>query len=200
MQSLSRSSVYHDALRRIRGLVHRAQRSRLREPLAMVLSTADQHGRPSARAVLLKSVDEYGFVFYTNLESRKARQLTRNPRAALCLLWDPLGRQVLVEGRVVRVSSREADAYWATRPRQSQLGAWASRQSRLLASRALLIQRVVVYAKGFARRPIPRPPCWGGYRLVPDRIELWARRPFRLHERRLYQRKGTRWTTHLLYP
>ena len=152
------------------------------------------------RTVLLKAVDERGVVFYTNLKSRKGRQLSANPRAALCCFWDTLREQALIEGRVRRVSDRETDAYWATRPRMAQLGAWASLQSQPLASRKVLEARVAVYAARFAGRPVPRPPHWSGYRVMPERIEFWSPRAFRLHERILYSTSGRGWTKRLLYP
>ena len=150
--------------------------------------------------VLLKEASERGIVFYTNLGSRKGRQLAMNPQAALCWFADPLNEQVIIEGRVGLVSNREADAYWASRPRQTQLGAWASLQSQPLASRRVLMARVARYARRFAGRPVPRPPQWSGYRVIPDRIEFWKARPFRLNERVVYQRSGRRWTVSLLYP
>lgn len=166
----------------------------------MALATADRQGRPSVRTVLLKGLDDRGLVFYTNLKSRKARQLATNPRAAVCLYWDPLMLQVLVEGRIRPVSRAEADAYWATRPRVSQLGAWASDQSAPLARRAILLARYRQVARRFAGRPIPRPAWWSGFRLIPDWIEYWTSRPRRLHHRLLYHRRGPRWVSTLLYP
>lgn len=166
----------------------------------MVLATADARGRPSARTVLLKGVDARGVIFYTNARSRKGRALAANPRAALCLAWDPLRAQVLIEGRVERVTVAEADAYWATRPRTSQLGAWASQQSAPLARRAILLARFSHYQTAFAGRPVPRPPSWTGFRVLPDRVEFWRARPFRLHDRVVYQRRARRWTRTLLYP
>ncbi len=166
----------------------------------MALATADARGRPAVRTVLLKAADRRGFVFYTNLESRKGRHLARNPHAALCWYWDPLREQVMVEGTVRIVSKVEADAYWATRPRQAQLGAWASRQSRRLDRRATLIARMARYKHRFAGRPIPRPTHWSGFRLIPHRVEFWTARPFRLNDRLLYQRVGKRWEVSQLYP
>lgn len=166
----------------------------------MALATADSRGRPSVRMVLLKEASERGFVFYTNFQSRKAKQLDANPHAALCFYWEPIGVQVTVEGKAARVSDAEADAYWVTRPRQSQIGAWASLQSRPLEGRRMLLARAARFATKFAGRPIPRPPHWSGLRLVPDRIEFWKRRPFRLHDRQLYLKQGARWIFRRLYP
>lgn len=166
----------------------------------MVLATADTHGRPSVRTVLLKGVDAHGLVWYTNTRSRKGAQLAANPRAAICVWWDLLKEQVAIEGAVERVSEEEADAYWRTRDRMSQIGAWASRQSEPLPSRAELLKRVALYTAKFAGAPVPRPAHWSGYRLLPERIEFWAARPFRLHERLLYERRGERWVKQLLYP
>ena len=188
------------ALRRLQRLLARARTAGLHEPTAMTLATADTQGRPSARTVLLKGADADGLVFYTNLESRKGRQLTENPWAALCFSWDPLREQVLVEGRVERVSDEEAEAYWAIRPRTSQIGAWASLQSRPLSSRAHLLARAARYTATFAGQRVPRPPHWSGLRLAPARIEFWTSRPFRLHDRVLYERRAGRWTKTLLYP
>jgi len=172
----------------------------LDEPDAMVLSTVDEHGQPSGRMVLCKGFDERGFVFYTNLASRKARALRASPRAALCFYWAPLGTQVRIEGVVVVVSDAEADAYFATRPRESQLGAWASRQSETLTSRAELEQRVAQVEERFAGEAVPRPPFWSGFRVVPRSIEFWTREAARLHVREHYERAGDSWTRTLLYP
>lgn len=196
----ARRDGYAKALQQIHHFLVKAGGTALREPVAMALATADAGGRPSVRTVLLKALDERGAVFYTNLMSRKARELAANPRAALCLYWDPLRIQVLIEGRAEPVSDAEADAYWATRPRTSQLGAWASEQSQPLSSRAVLVARFAGFSAQYAGRPIPRPPHWSGLRVVPDRIEIWRARPFRLHERILYQRRGRRWVKSLLYP
>ena len=191
---------YAEALRRFHELLDRARQSPLREPMAMTLATADAQGRPSARTVLLKQADARGFVFYGNLDSRKGQQLAANPRAALCLFWQPLMEQVLVEGAVEPVADGEADAYWATRDRESQIGAWASLQSRPLDSRRTLEARLAQYAQQYAGRAVPRPPRWSGFRVTPDRIEFWSSRPHRLHERVLYQKEGADWRVTLLYP
>jgi pyridoxamine 5'-phosphate oxidase len=169
------------------------------EPDAMVLSTVDADGRPSARYVLLKAVDERGFVFYTNVESRKARALAAHPYAALTFYWPP-ATQVRIEGDVERVSDADADAYFATRPRGSQIGAWASKQSDELASRATLDARVREIEERFVSAPITRPPFWTGFRVVARSIEFWTRDPLRLHERVVYRRGPGEWTSSLLYP
>jgi pyridoxamine 5'-phosphate oxidase len=170
------------------------------EPDAMVLSTVDATGRPSARYTLLKGVDERGFVFYTNLGSRKARALAANPYAALTFYWPPLEKQVRVEGDVERVSEAEADAYFATRPRASQIGAWASTQSASLAAQALLDERVRDVGARFEGAPVPRPPFWSGFRVVAQSIEFWTRDPARLHERVIFQRRNGEWERSLLFP
>jgi pyridoxamine 5'-phosphate oxidase len=173
------------------------------EPLAetMTLATATREGVPSLRAVLLKGADPGGFVFYTNLESRKAGELLGNPRAALCLHWKSLGRQVRVEGRAVLVSDDEADAYFATRQRDSQIGAWASDQSRPLTSGAALEQRFQLFSRQYAERPVvPRPANWSGFRVRPKRIEFWQERPFRLHDRVVFVSDGEAWRKERLFP
>jgi pyridoxamine 5'-phosphate oxidase len=169
------------------------------EPDAMVLSTVDADGRPSGRLVLLKAFDQRGFVFYTNLGSRKASALEATRLAALTFYWPP-ETQVRIEGRVDRASDEEGDAYFATRPREFQIGAWASTQSAPLASRDLLDERCRELATRFEGRPVPRPPFWGGYRVVPDAIEFWTRDPHRLHQRIRYERRDSTWTSSLLFP
>lgn len=167
---------------------------------AMALATAARDGSPALRFVLLKGCDERGFVFYTNLESRKAEELSDNPRAALCFFWKSLRRQVRVEGTVAPVTEAEADAYFATRHRDSQLGAWASAQSRPLPDRATLERETAAIADRFAGREVTRPPFWSGFRVVPERIEFWQERPARLHDRWLYLREGGSWRRQRLYP
>src|SRR5687768_6853764 len=180
--------------------MQRALDAQVAEPTAMALATADAEGRPSVRMVLLKGFDEQGFVFYTNLESRKARELGANPNAALCLFWQPLELQVRIEGAVQPVTDAEADEYYASRARGSRIGAWASRQSRPLPSYAELMGRVQEYEAKFTGDDIPRPPHWSGFRLVPSRIELWQGRPSRLHERERFDRDGDAWRVQSLYP
>jgi pyridoxamine 5'-phosphate oxidase len=166
----------------------------------MVLATATSDGLPSARAVLLKGFDARGFVFYTNLESRKSEELAQNPRAALCFYWKSLHRQVRIEGRVEPVSAAEADAYFASRPRETRIGAWASQQSRPLESRRVLDERVDEVSRRFAGSEVPRPPFWSGYRAVPDSVEFWQERPSRLHDRWLFVREGGEWRRNRLFP
>lgn len=170
------------------------------DPTACVLSTADADGRPSGRMVLLKGVDARGFVFYTNYGSRKAEQLDENPWAALTFYWAPLDQQVRAEGPVERLPAEESDAYFATRSRGSRIGAWASKQSEPLPSRAHLLGRVAKMEARFAGRDIPRPDFWGGYRLRPQRMEFWWNQLHRLHDRLLYLRDGEGWSRERLYP
>ena len=167
---------------------------------AMTLATTTTEGRPSARMVLLKGVDERGFVFYTNLESRKSKELFANPHAALCFMWKSLNRQVRIEGVVELVADEEADAYFASRPRDSQIGAWASDQSQPLSSRAELERRVEDFSRRFGEAAVPRPIYWSGFRVVPARIEFWQERPFRLHDRWLYICDGEAWQRQRLFP
>jgi len=167
---------------------------------AMTLATVAEDGTPSARLVLLKGFDARGFVFYTNLESRKSAELKGNSRAALCFLWKSLRRQVRIEGAALPVTAAEADAYFAGRPRDSQIGAWASDQSRPLDSRETLERRVDRFARRFGETAVPRPPYWSGFRIVPERIEFWQERPFRLHDRWLYIRDGEAWQRQRLFP
>jgi len=177
-----------------------AEKSEPNDPTAVCLATATPDGRPSARMVLLKGVDARGFVFYTNLESRKGGELAANPQAAMCFHWKSLRRSVRVEGAVQAVSGEEADAYFASRPRGSRIGAWVSKQSRPLEGRYALEKAIAEYTVKFGIGEIPRPDFWSGFRLVPDRIEFWRDMPFRLHERRVFHRAGEGWRLELLYP
>ena len=167
---------------------------------SMTLATATSDGRPSARMVLLKGLDARGFVFYTNLESRKSEELFANPYAALCFMWKSLNRQVRIEGPVERVDDEDAEAYFASRPRDSQLGAWASDQSRPLESRAALEHRVDEFSRRFAEGRVPRPAYWSGFRVVPQRVEFWEEQPSRLHDRMLFIREGEGWRRERLFP
>jgi pyridoxamine 5'-phosphate oxidase len=177
-----------------------ARASEPNDPEAMALATADGDGRPSARMVLLKGHGPGGFVFYTNEESAKGAELAANPQAALLFHWKSLRRQVRIEGTVQRVSNEDADAYFASRARDSQLGARASDQSRPLDARATFERRFEEVKQRFEGQEVPRPPHWGGYRVIPERIEFWSDRPHRLHERRLFVRDGDSWREGLLYP
>jgi len=192
-----------DPFARFGALLERARATDLREPTALALSTVGPEGRPSSRMVLLKGFDERGFTFYTNLGSRKARELAANPWAALCFHWQPLEAQVRIEGRAEPVTEAEADAYFASRPRGSQIGAWASRQSQLLDARTTLEERVMEIEARYEGLPIPRPSFWSGFRVVPDRIEFWQGMPSRLHDREVFVRDPDHppgWRVERLYP
>jgi pyridoxamine 5'-phosphate oxidase len=177
-----------------------AARGGAEEPTAFALATTGADGRPSVRMMLLKAADERGFVFYTNYESRKGRELRDSPRAAMCFRWTPKDVQVRIEGRIERVTESEADAYFATRPRGSQLGAWASRQSSALSSREELLEDFARLETQYGGQEVPRPPYWSGFRLVPERFEFWFGRENRLHERHEYRLEGSVWTERILSP
>lgn len=170
------------------------------DPDAMALASVGEDGMPSVRMVLLKGADRRGFVFYTNFESRKGRQLLARPKAAALFHWKSLRRQVRIEGEIQTVADEEADAYFATRPKDSQIGAWASDQSRPLAGRFELEQRIARFAAKYALGEVPRPPHWSGFRIVPQTIEFWRDGAFRLHDRLVYHRESQGWRTERLYP
>ena len=184
----------------VRRWLDEAEAAGVRLPNAIALATAGADGRPSIRHVLLRGIDDGGFVFYTNRGSRKGRELAENPRAAFALYWRELDRQITVTGDVEPVSAEVADAYFASRPREARLGAWASRQSETLSSRAELLERYAAFEERYAGGDVPRPPFWGGYRLRPIAIELWQGRLHRLHDRFRYRREGDDWTVRRLAP
>jgi len=179
-----------------------AEKSEPNDPGAMSLATVGGHGMPAVRIVLLKGYNEQGLVFYTNRESTKANQLARHPKTAICLHWKSIRRSIRAEGTVVPISDAESDAYFASRPRGAQIGAWASDQSRVLKDRAELENRVKEFEKKYENVTVPRPPHWGGYRLVPLSLEFWQDREFRLHDRILYHRADEKapWIQERLYP
>lgn len=182
--------------------LEKACRKEINNPNAMTLATAGKDGRPAARMVLLKGHGPEGFVFYTNLDSPKSHQIRENPHAALLFHWKTLNRQVRIEGRVEQVSDEEADAYFATRARASQIGAWASRQSATLGGWAELEKRVAVYTARFNIGPVPRPEFWSGFRLRPERFEFWKEGKFRLHKRFIFSREGApgQWSVRQVFP
>lgn len=191
-----------DPMRLFTAWLKDASASEPRDPTAMTLATVDADGLPNARMVLLKGLDERGFVFYTNKDSQKGRELDARPLAALVFHWKSLNRQIRVRGPVEHVTDAEADAYFATRPKQAQIGAWASQQSRPLESRLAFEKAVARYAAKYALGSVPRPPYWSGYRIVPVRLEFWHDRPFRLHDRIEFRRDhlGAPWSKTRLYP
>src|SRR6266702_1774025 len=198
--SLDVGDVDRNPFRQYETWFQQAVDARLPEPNTMTLAPVDPRGRPSARIVLIKGVDERGFVFFTNYESRKGLDLAQNPHASLLFYWIELERQVRVEGAVVKTSDAESDTYFASRPVGSRIGAWASEQSKVIESRAALEAREREFIAQYGDSP-PRPPHWGGYRLIPDAIEFWQGRPSRLHDRLLYTRSGSAdWTIARLSP
>lgn len=202
-RTLDRDDLLDDPIAQCRRWIEEAEMEDLPLANAMALATADAQGRPSVRHVLLRGLDARGFVFYTNHASRKGRQLADNPFAGLVFLWKELDRQISITGSVERVADAESDAYFATRPRDAQLGAWASRQSAVLADRWLLDEAMAAWDREFAGIEVPRPAHWGGYRVVPDTIEFWQGRAFRLHDRFRYAREDaapTGWRIERLFP
>ncbi len=197
---LKESDASHDPIEQFRRWFDEALAADLHEPNTMTLATATPNGRPSARIVLLKGFDERGFVFYTNYEGRKGGELAANPRAAIVFYWGELQRQVRIEGRVSRVPDRESDAYFAGRPKGSQLGAWASKQSRPVKDRGALEERLRELEVGYEGREVPRPPFWGGYRVEPETIEFWQGRENRLHDRLVYRYSDGLWRRERLQP
>jgi len=200
IEGLDEKTIDRDPIRQFQTWLNEAFAAKLPLAEAMTLATATPDGKPSARMVLLKQVDHDGFVFYTNYNSAKARQLDANPYAALVFFWVQFDRQVRVEGSISKTSAEESRAYFSTRPRESRIGAWASEQSEEIANRAVLEERAVELEKQYGGRDIDCPEHWGGYRLKPERIEFWKSRIGRLHDRILYQRQGDSWTITRLAP
>ncbi len=189
-----------DPIARFQTWLAEAERSEPNDPTAMALASADGDGMPNVRMVLLKGVDERGFVFYTNFESAKGNEMLANPQAAMCFHWKTLRRQVRIQGSIEVVSEGEADDYFASRAKDSQIGAWASQQSRPLEDRFALEKAVAKFAAKHVLGAVPRPPYWSGFRLVPQRLEFWTDKPFRLHDREIFHRDGDGWWTEKLYP
>jgi len=202
LAGLRESDLEKDPFRQFDKWFGEAQAAQILEPNAMILATATHDGRPSERVVLLKNFDTRGFVFYTNFESRKGRELAENPNATLLFAWLPIERQVIISGQVTKVAQEEALAYFHSRPRASQLGAWASQQSSVIPSRDVLDERLRALEAQYADQPIPLPPYWGGYRLAPETVEFWQGRRSRLHDRLRYRREseGGEWIIERLSP
>lgn len=198
--SSQRTDLSDDPIALFRNWHQEAIDAGFNEPGAMTVATVDADGFPNARMILLKGADDRGFVFYTNIQSPKAQALLHDPRAALCFYWDKLGKQVRIRGRAEIVTDEEADAYFATRPRLSQISAWASKQSQPMHGYFELEAQVAKTAFHFGVGEVPRPPFWSGFRVVPNRIEFWTQKPFRRHERTVYERAPDGWRKQWLYP
>jgi len=193
-------NLLHEAISRIEALIEEARNSQLREPMAMSFATTDLQGRPSVRTLLLKQVDEQGLVFFTNIHSNKGQHLQANSYAAVCSYYQAAHRQFQVSGPVAQITDEEADTYWQSRPRASRIGAWASRQSEIMANEQILQDRVTRYEKEFEGVDVPRPPHWSGYRVTPEHIEFWSGHPDRLNQRERYSQVEGEWIKELLYP
>jgi len=201
LSGLLEKDLARDPFRQFDKWFQEAEAAKLNEPNAMTLATATRDGRPSARTVLLKGVDGRGFVFYTNYESRKGRELAENPRASLLLPWIALERQVIIEGALAKITREESAAYFHSRPRASQLGAWVSQQSAVITGRSVLEDAMKALDKKYAGVEVPLPPAWGGYRLAPETVEFWQGRRSRLHDRLRYRREASgSWTIERLAP
>jgi len=197
---MAKTAPWSEPFTRFAAVLREAEATGMRDPNAMVLSTVDGEGHPDSRVVLLKGQDEVGFVFYTNLESAKGAQIAAHPEVCLTLYWRELEKQIRIQGTAQEVTAEEADAYFASRPRGSQVGAWASQQSRPLESRAHFLAALAKVEAKYLGRKVPRPPHWSGFRVEPRRFEFWHAQPFRLHFRTVYSRRGEEWGVTELYP
>lgn len=198
--SMSEDPLYQEAIGRFADVISEAKQLPLQDPTVMALATVGPDGQPSVRMVLMRGFDERGPNFFTNVGSRKGQELVKNPKAAVCFHWEPLLKQVRIEGPVQALSDDECDAYWNSRPRESRIGAWASDQSQPLDARQTLEDRVAMFDAKFPGDEIPRPEFWRGFRIIPHRIEFWASKPARLHDREVYDLGENGWTYSRLYP